>query len=411
IARGVREIVEKERSAQSIIERQLPNLQYNLISKMIHGNIADAEKFKKSCEIVGIQLKYKKYCAILVVVSKEDKDSQIEEVSLVKYAIANIISELFNTSEMSSYIDDFGMEELVVVLNFDNLNNAEGKILENCECIKKVIEEQLDVKLQISIGRIYEGMERVPVSYREAEKSMEYKILTNNDDIIFFDESNENDCNYRYSLEQENAIMNAVVLGNVDVAKKLLDQIIEMNANVSVEMSRCLFFDLMSTMFRVLNQQELDLKAIFGNEYPYKLLVNCTTIDELRQTIFEILESICLYIKDNRSGKKEVLKVAMLEYIEKNCENSNLSMETVADAFSVSYTYVSHFFKDYIGENFSNYLMNIRIEKAKKYLKETSLPISEIAQKLGYSNSAGLIRNFKKIAGVTPGKYRECDRE
>jgi AraC-like DNA-binding protein len=48
-----------------------------------------------------------------------------------------------------------------------------------------------------------------------------------------------------------------------------------------------------------------------------------------------------------------------------------------------------------------------RIAMARRYLKETSLPASEIAALVGYSDSTSLYRSFQKTVGLTPGQYRD----
>lgn len=101
------------------------------------------------------------------------------------------------------------------------------------------------------------------------------------------------------------------------------------------------------------------------------------------------------------------MKASILEYIQQNFQNPNMSLEMVADQFAFHYTYLSHFFKDYLGTNFSNYLTELRVEQAERYLKETDWSIAVIAEKVGYANSGVLIKNFKKSKGMTPGKLRE----
>ena len=121
------------------------------------------------------------------------------------------------------------------------------------------------------------------------------------------------------------------------------------------------------------------------------------------------MQEICRDINLHGKNKKQNLKRAMLEYIENNyCDNA-MSLEQLADEFNLNLTYVSHFFKEQIGENFSDYITGRRIEKAKELLRSTDLTVSEIAIKVGYANSAGLIKNFKKIENSTPGKYRETN--
>ena len=77
----------------------------------------------------------------------------------------------------------------------------------------------------------------------------------------------------------------------------------------------------------------------------------------------------------------------------------------IATQFNVHPTYISHFFKEYIGENFSDYIAKKRIEKAKELLAK-DYTLNDVAAMVGYANSAVLIKKFKKVVGVTPGEYR-----
>lgn len=57
--------------------------------------------------------------------------------------------------------------------------------------------------------------------------------------------------------------------------------------------------------------------------------------------------------------------------------------------------------------NFLSYLTNIRMERAKKLLVSTDLPVSEVAQRSGYADYRVFTKTFKKAEGVTPSQYRQ----
>ena len=84
----------------------------------------------------------------------------------------------------------------------------------------------------------------------------------------------------------------------------------------------------------------------------------------------------------------------------------NLRLKTLTVKFDITPSYVSKMFKERVGENFSNYLTEKRIEKSKELLNNTDLSISEIAEKVGYIDNSIFIRNFKKFAKMTHGAYR-----
>ena len=83
-----------------------------------------------------------------------------------------------------------------------------------------------------------------------------------------------------------------------------------------------------------------------------------------------------------------------------------ISLNLLADTFHLSAAYISQLFKSEIGVNFLSYLTNIRMERAKKLLVSTDLPIAEVAEKSGYADYRVFAKAFKKAEGATPSQYR-----
>lgn len=96
---------------------------------------------------------------------------------------------------------------------------------------------------------------------------------------------------------------------------------------------------------------------------------------------------------------------AAIEYMEENY-NSNLKLGDVAVVAGMSESYFSRYFKKMMGKGFSEYLNNIRIEKAKKLLKGKRVTIQEVAEKVGFTNSAYFTQIFKGITGMLPKAYQ-----
>lgn len=95
------------------------------------------------------------------------------------------------------------------------------------------------------------------------------------------------------------------------------------------------------------------------------------------------------------------------KYIEANYANPDLSLNHLSDKYNLKPKYVSQLFKDEFRMNFVDYLVQLRMERAKKLLLETSDPVHEIAGKVGYTTSISFGRMFKKAVGITPGDYRK----
>jgi AraC-like DNA-binding protein len=108
------------------------------------------------------------------------------------------------------------------------------------------------------------------------------------------------------------------------------------------------------------------------------------------------------------SNPDQVLSISekAKRFIEQNY-HIDLSLNDLANHIFVSPYHLSHTFKSDVGVSPISYLIQYRIEISKKMLKTSSLTIAEIAYRVGYPNSNYFNLIFKKIAGVSPGKYRK----
>ena len=107
----------------------------------------------------------------------------------------------------------------------------------------------------------------------------------------------------------------------------------------------------------------------------------------------------------NSETSNEVVETAK-SYIEANF-NKNLSLEDVSRQVNISSYYLSRIFKETTGENFIDYLTNLRIERAKDLISKTQYSMKEICNMCGYSDPNYFSKSFKKNVGVTPTEYRE----
>ncbi|WML51403.1 response regulator [Neobacillus sp. PS3-12] len=83
-----------------------------------------------------------------------------------------------------------------------------------------------------------------------------------------------------------------------------------------------------------------------------------------------------------------------------------VKLQEIADVFFLSREYISRKFKQEFGENISDYIVKIRMQKAKSLLKNSELKIYEIANMIGYQDDKYFRKVFKKVEGITPNEFR-----
>ena len=87
-----------------------------------------------------------------------------------------------------------------------------------------------------------------------------------------------------------------------------------------------------------------------------------------------------------------------------------IRLQDLADHVHLNESYCSVLFKKSMGISFSQYLINIRMEKAQKLLQSKTLSVSQVGALVGYSDLSYFSKEFKKRYGVTPTKYKSKEQ-
>lgn len=136
-----------------------------------------------------------------------------------------------------------------------------------------------------------------------------------------------------------------------------------------------------------------------------------------QESMVDFTKSFLLYLSEHMpdeqqaeektAGYKKRNIVDILSYIHEHYLDDNFSVKYLAAYFETSISNISHFFKKNVGVSISQYIDQIKLDKAKELLENSDSKISEIAKMLRYNNSTVFIEMFKKYEGMTPGGYRE----
>jgi AraC-like DNA-binding protein len=162
-------------------------------------------------------------------------------------------------------------------------------------------------------------------------------------------------------------------------------------------------FDLAGT----LNIEQLDPVEEIVRQEAEKLFPRCyTQPEQIALSINRILQKIavtCGLATAHTSGRMEEVQ----RYIDEHYADPELSVTSLAERFGFSISYLSRTFKKTAGIGLNDYLHSVRIAHAQEMLRDTDLPVSDIAARVGFSSSSAFIRAYRAAEAVTPGAYRE----
>ena len=143
------------------------------------------------------------------------------------------------------------------------------------------------------------------------------------------------------------------------------------------------------------------IKAIENSVFRY--LVKPVNVDELKETVCNVAKLL-----DSRATDPEIEPGVMKDAIRyvKEHYTEDVSLSQLAKKYHFELSHFSRLFKKDTGKNYSEYVVELRMKLAKRYLLESELSVEEIAEKVGYNSSRHFRELFKKYIGVTPGEFR-----
>ncbi|AZO96493.1 response regulator [Halocella sp. SP3-1] len=148
-----------------------------------------------------------------------------------------------------------------------------------------------------------------------------------------------------------------------------------------------------------------DMIKKIDNVYLEKV-INGDNLLDLEKWLKDFFLDVNSMVTCPKNNQNEILIEEVKEHIKKNYQEG-ITLTELSQHFNVSSGYLSKLFLDYVGENFTDYLNMIRVNKAKELLKTTDKKIYQIADEIGFNDSFYFSSWFKRLVGVTPTTYRD----
>ncbi|WMJ85982.1 helix-turn-helix domain-containing protein [Anaerocolumna sp. MB42-C2] len=391
------------------IDRQKSILEEAFLRKLIHGDYLYESDIILDMEELSLSLNYKYYVAILCTLKLPIKDSPSIALNLslqTKQTLRTHLTEVFNED---AFIIDYDLSSLVILVG-TNLDQADvqNQIDSTFSCIKPL------VPICYYADNFVRSLYDIPRSYKEA-RYIQNNISAPPESVSWYMNLYENNIlyNYQYNLYAEQNLINQIMVGSTYNVEHLLDEIYTNcigPSPVAPKLLRCLSYDFYRLANHVLSLKKeetedeyIKLNQLFDSILPDDSATFFTYFDFIKQVCINISES---NKKDNGNKNDSVIN-NVLTYISENYTDLQLCVSNIAEHCGISTKYLSQIFKEQRHENISDHIEKLRIEKACKLLKATSLTINDISEQVGYTNPHTFRAAFKRCMYITPRDYRE----
>lgn len=407
--------VDKNKELNEVLTRQEPLIRANFLSRLLKGNFEGSSLTAKSLDFFDLRLISNHYAVILIDIdniARFTKEDSPREWVLAMFTASNVSGDVCNERHQGFTVEmDKNRLALLVNLEESRLDLAMDDLKAISNTIMSVLQNRFRMNINVGISRVHHGAEQIHIGYSEASEALDYKIVKGQGALMVYEEMKRIEPHYYYPVDVEVQLINQVKAGDYPSAEKIIDSVFNMNfyaKPIPPELGKCLLFNLLSTLLKIVNALNVNYEDVFGEEFdPVKQLTQIGNVEDLQDRVHALFRKLCDYGKAIRARHGSSLLDDVKNYIHQNYGDSMLSLVTIAEQFHITPQYLSALFKKGEAQNLTDYIARVRMDNAKYLFKNRSLTISEIADKVGYGSDNRLIRVFKKYEGITPGKYRE----
>ena len=402
IVSGVVDLLGERNGYMQQVHNMSPYASQGILHSLVHGS--DGESGNKEFLTDFVQLKRVFFLAAMVDLYFGEKWSKDEAKKAVKAISMLAEQESDEEFKILSYKKD--SFHVYLIFNSNNGERLEDKLYEFFDKMKKT----LDSRCMVTVGadEVKEELEEISVSCDNAMLALE-KILWEGRGAIYFHDP-QSDCSMNYYFPKDG--VKQLTKGMKDRDRESIRHFFEeiekknqMEFDNSVYAGKLLLSELYVTVAKAMqaiwDQCGIPLRRVDVCP-PYR------TMDEVIEYYSNLIEGLFIEVDHSEELREEYFQneSELIEYINKNDKNPDLSLTQIADHFSVSSKYVTALVKKRFGMTYLKYVQERRISYAIDLLKNSSLPLEKIAEECGYTNMLTFRRNFKAIMACNPSDFR-----
>lgn len=320
--------------------------------------------------------------------------------------IENISNEMSdeNTNILLYDIDRFN---IFAIINSDIHNNLEDifyKILDSINIQKN----NNDYAITIGVDKVRINISEISDACHNCSLALNY-ILTGGRNAVYYysPEDFSSDESYYFPSDSINKLTIFIKENRKNKISDYLNDI--MNTNITKHSDNLKVMSMLIDELHVTAAKSV--KNVFsGHPVNFKLekIKFTATIEEIFSYYEDVLNTACDEYKIFKEKSNDISNddSAIIDEINNNITNSELSLAYLTEKFGVSNKYISTMCKRILGMTYIQYVQNERIKLAINYIQNSNYTLDEIASMCGYTSQLTFRRNFKNVTGVNPSEYK-----
>lgn len=402
----VHELNNKNTALSIALEKQVPYIRSTFFNKLIYGNFISKEERENISHYVDINAERKLFWIVIIrfVIDLEEGDKETQ--TLINTCILSSIETIEKNFPDTLYTNEGGEQvSFLMSISAEKSETLRADAEKQFTKMKEMMPVRIAEKMVIYCGNEVRNLTDLYESYNNASYICNSGLWQARQSINWY-EGSENILVSYPTTDFSVKLTHYVTTGDREGLHEALGDIMKtyfIENNLSTYLQHMILNELQIILFRI-------LKRIAVDEMNYSKLEenhNAPLITQITSTI-NLYREVCEYVASQKTQLDiPAIIPSVVSYIDLNYGDSNISLASVSSIFQLNESYLSSVFKQELGVKFSNYLEELRINRAKELLKTTNLLVGDIGEQTGYYSTNSFCRAFKRKTGISASEYRK----
>ena len=405
--------IDKERKQLSDITRLREELKSReaLIKKeflndLVHGS-AETNTVMEKCSELGINLISRYYKVLISRIESRTGNTQNQQQAC---SLLNSYSDAIN--EAVSFFHHTNL--LVCIFKGSTQAELDDNTFRAAETIGHIATKNDDCTVLTAIGKTVEHLSQLKVSYEDAKNILKATTIKENriisSDDLSVSQTDGTTTDALLDLNEGDPLVDKLKYAAKGDIQSIIEEsmgLIKKNPDQFSVFASYLLVDLIFAVSKLVEKLGGNIKEL-KPEILQRKFIDDAVSDETRftKTLEQVL-NFALEFRDSKiTGKYGSVILKAKKYIEENYADQNTTLTTVAEAVCLSPNHFSTIFSQECKTTFIEYLTNVRLENAKRLMRETDMKGYDIAYECGFSDPHYFSYIFKKNTGLSPREYK-----
>ncbi len=398
------------------LQKTLPVIETNLVENLIRGTIYDELTVSENLSYLGKRLTW----PVVLVCKIDGFDRFAQNQTAVE--LQQIYTSLVET--VRSLLPDHHQAivgyskpgRIIAIVSSDQDLGTAVQLHALGEKIRQTIADTMPFTVTIGIGKRYMEIASIPLSYAEANLARRYHSRLEGNKVVGIDDiqaelPDQSEPSF-YLVEKERELVKAVQTNQQQQAQRLVNDIVDylsqQYGDVPEAIKNHCAEMVTLTAWGIIDIGASEPKTLSVLHQQVKSLALQQRSPEIRAWALNSLAEM-LTLVQSLSNRPDAVQQA-IAYLQRYYDQADISLQAVAEAVNLSPSYLSTQLKERVGLSYSKYLTKIRLEEAKRLLRNTDQSVTAVAEAVGYPHVTNFYRHFQSQLKMTPAAYREADR-